>query len=103
MNTASTTAKIQHYENEAYSIGFAVNENMSVSFTEETSTQMNTTKAAGTGAKTRADVELEITTIDVSYTVGGATLGLSNSEHSNDSYTAGDDTTETIVAISLAF
>ena len=103
MNTASTTAKIQHYENSAYSIGFAVNENMSVSFTEEKSEQMNTTKAAGTGAKTRSDVEMEITTIDVSYTVGGATLGLSNSEHSNDSYTSGDDTTETIVAITLAF
>ena len=39
MNTASTTAKIQHYENEAYSIGFAVNDNLSVSYTEETSTQ----------------------------------------------------------------
>ena len=104
MNTASTTAKIQHYENEAYSIGFAVNENMSISFTEETSTQKNnTTKAAGKYSKTRSDVEMEITTIDVSYTVGGATLGLSNSEHSNDSYTSGDDTTETIVAISLAF
>ena len=35
--------------------------------------------------------------------MGGATLGISNSEMSNDSYTAGDDTTETIVAISLAF
>ena len=28
---------------------------------------------------------------------------ISNSETSNDSYTAGDDTTETIVAVSLAF
>ena len=42
---------------------------------------------------------MEITTIDLSYTMGGATLGISNSETSNDSYT-GDDTTETIVAIS---
>ena len=30
---------------------------------------------------------MEITTIDVSYTIGGATLSLSNSEASNDSYT----------------
>ena len=52
---------------------------------------------------TRPSVEMEITTIDLSYTVGGATLGISNSEVSNDSYTAGDDTTESIVAISLAF
>ena len=46
---------------------------------------------------------MEIRTVDVSYTMGGATIGLSNSEHTNDSYTAGDDTTETIFAISLAF
>ena len=101
--TSAGSAATQHYENEAYSIGFAVNENLSVSFTEETSTQKNKAKAALANTATRSDVEMEITTIDVSYTVGGATLGLSNSEHSNDSYTSGDDTTETIVAISLAF
>ena len=60
-------------------------------------------KAALSNTTTRTDVEMEITTIDVSYTMGGATLGLSNSETSNDSYTTGDDTTETIVAITLAF
>ena len=101
--TSAGSAATQHYENEAYSIGFAVNENLSVSFTEETSTQKNKAKAALANTATRSDVEMEITTIDVSYTVGGATLGLSNSEHSNDSHTSGDDTTETIVAISLAF
>ena len=58
---------------------------------------------SATNTVTRPSVELEITTIDLSYTVGGATIGISNSEHSNDSYTAGDDTTETIVALSLAF
>ena len=99
---ATATAALQHYENDAYSIGFAVNDNLSVSFTEENSEQRNVAKSV-TGATTRTNVEMEITTIDVSYTVGGATLGLSNSEHSNDSYTSGDDTTETIVAISLAF
>jgi hypothetical protein len=102
MGGATATAALQHYENEAYSIGFAMNDNLSISYTEETSTQKNKAKSV-TGAVTRTDVEMEITTIDVSYTMGGATLGLSNSEHSNDSYTAADDTTETIVAISLAF
>jgi len=101
MNT-SATAKTQHYENDAYSIGFAVNDNLSISYTEENSEKVVKTTSA-TNTVTRPSVELEITTIDLSYTVGGATLGISNSEHSNDSYTAGDDTTETIVAISLAF
>ena len=97
-----SAAKVQHYENDAYSIGFAVNDNLSISYTEENSEKKN--KATGTtNTVTRSDVEMEITTIDLSYTVGGATLGISNSEMSNDSYTAGDDTTETIVALSLAF
>ena len=97
-----SAAKVQHYENDAYSIGFAVNDSLSVSYTEENSVKKN--KATGaTNTVTRSDVEMEITTIDVSYTVGGATLGISNSEMSNDSYTSGDDTTETIVALSLAF
>ena len=100
--TTKDSAAVQHYENDAYSIGFAVNDNLSISYTEENSEKKN--KATGTtNTVTRSDVEMEITTIDLSYTVGGATLGISNSEMSNDSYTAGDDTTETIVALSLAF
>ncbi len=102
-STSAGTALIQHYENDAYSIGFAVNENLSVSYTEENSERKRKAKAALSNTTTRTDVEMEITTIDVSYTMGGATLGLSNSETSNDSYTTGDDSTETIVAISLAF
>jgi hypothetical protein len=100
---AAGTAVTQHYLNDAYSIGFAVNDNLSVSYTEENSEIKRKAKAAAGNTATRTDVEMEITTIDLSYTMGGATIGVSNSEHSNDSYTAGDDTTETIVAISLAF
>ena len=33
----SATAAVQHYENDGYSIGFAVNDNLSISFTEENS------------------------------------------------------------------
>jgi hypothetical protein len=99
---ATATAANQHYENDAYSIGFAVNDNLSISYTEESSEKKNKAKSVA-GVTTRTDVEMEITTIDVSYTIGGATLGVSNSEHANDSYTTGDDTTETIVAIALAF
>ena len=102
-STAAGAASTQHTENSAYSLGFAVNENLSVSWTEESSDRKRKSKAAAGNTTTRADVEMEIRTVDVSYTMGGATLGLSNSEHTNDSYTAGDDTTETIFAISLAF
>ena len=46
---------------------------------------------------------MEIQTIDVAYTLGGATLGLSQSETTNDSYTQGDEVIETIIALTLAF
>ena len=38
---------------------------------------------------------MEIDTIDVAYTIGGATVSLSQSETTNASYTAGDEVVET--------
>ena len=64
---------------------------------------MQKKKAALANTTTRSDVEMEITTIDVAYTIGGATLGLSNSEVTNDSYSNNTDVTETILALTLAF
>ncbi len=102
MGGAAATDVVQHYENSGYSIGFAVNDALSISYTEENSEKKVKQKSV-VHAITRSDVEMEIVTIDLAYTVGGMTLSLSNSEAQNDSYTTGDDTTETIAAISLAF
>jgi len=103
MTTNATAANVtDHYENEGYSVGFAVNDNLSISFTEEESTKKVKAKSV-TGAITRADKTMEIQTIDVAYTVGGATFSVSTSEASNDSYTTGDDSNEHIFAMSLAF
>ena len=103
MNGAVNTVSTQHYENTAYSIGFAVNDNLSVSFTQEDSQKKQKKKVALANTTTRSDVEMEIQTIDVAYTLGGATLGLSQSETTNDSYTQGDEVIETIIALTLAF
>ena len=80
-----------------------MNESLSVSYTEESSEKKQKAKAALSNTATRTDVEMEIVTIDVAYTIGGATLGVSNSETTNDSYTTGDEVNETIVALTLAF
>tara|TARA_Y200000002_G_scaffold147513_1_gene121934 strand:+ start:4922 stop:6016 length:1095 start_codon:yes stop_codon:yes gene_type:complete len=99
----SAAVVVDHYENKGYSIGFAVNDNLSISFTEEESTKKQKAKATATDAITRSDKTMEIQTIDVAYTVGGATFSVSTSEGTNDSYTTGDDTNEHIFAMSLAF
>ena len=103
MNTAAATDRTDYYANKGYSIGFAANDNLSISFTEEESEKNVKQKAQATDAITRADVTMEIQTIDVAYTVGGATFSVSSSEGTNDSYTTGDDTNEHIFAMSLAF
>ena len=103
MNNTANTVAVQHYDNRAYSIGFAVNDNLSVSYTQEDSEKNQKKKVALANTTTRSDVEMEMQTIDLSYTLGGATLGISQSEVTNDSYTQGDDTKETIFAIALAF
>ena len=76
---------------------------MSSAFTEEESTINRKSKAQATDAITRTDVTMEIQTIDVAYTVGGATFSVSTSEATNDSYVIGDDSNEHIFAMSLAF
>jgi len=103
MNGAAATDKTDYYDNTGYSIGFAVNDNLSVSFTEENSNKNVKQKAAATDAITRSDVEMEIQTIDIAYTMGGATFSVSTSDATNDSYTTGDDSSEHIFAMSLAF
>ena len=60
---------VQHYENTAYSVGFAVNDNLSVSYSEENSDKIQKAKAALSNTTTRSDTEMEMTTIDVSYTL----------------------------------
>ena len=99
----SAAVVVDHYENKGYSIGFAVNDNLSISFTEEESTKKQKSKAQATDAITRSDKTMEIQTIDIAYTVGGATFSVSTSEATNDSYTTGDDSNEHIFAMSLAF
>ena len=100
---AAAAVVTDYYENQGFSIGFAVNDNLSVSFTEENSEINRKSKATATDAITRTDVEMEIQTIDIAYTMGGATFSVSTSDASNDSYTTGDDSSEHIFAMSLAF
>ena len=99
---SNTAAHTKGYENEAYSIGWAVNDALSVSYTNEESTKVAAYDNVA-GVRQDSNVTMEIDTIDLSYTVGGMTIGLSQSETSADSYTTGDEVTETILAVSMAF
>jgi hypothetical protein len=96
----------QYYENDAMAIGFAATDNLSVSYSEETS-ELNkqTMVVAGTAAaaKTDATVEQKITALQAAYTAGGATLSIASKSVENSAYTAAVDRKETVFAVVMAF
>jgi len=103
INTAALAGGVKHYENQALSIGFAVNDNLSVSYEQEKSDAAKRTVVVDNRAHTKANVELEIDTIQAAYTMGGMTLSVSQKDIANDDYVLNKDATETIVAVTMAF
>ena len=90
------TTDVEYYENTGISLGFAVNDDLSVSFTREESEQnMANSSTAG--------VDIEMDSIQVAYSLGGATLSLARADYENVGYVSNEDATETVVAMSFAF
>jgi hypothetical protein len=87
---------IEYYENTGTSIGYAVNDNLSISYTRETAE-----KNMAHSATTTYDIEMD--SIQFAYSLGGATLSVARADYENANYTQDEDATETIVAMTFAF
>ena len=87
---------VDFYENTGYSVGYAVNDAVSVSYTREEST-------ANQSTSTNTTYDVEMDSIQIAYNVGGATLSLARADVENASYTQNNDLVETIIAMSFAF
>ena len=97
--TATRTAgatTVEYYENTGISIGYAVNDDLSVSYTSEDSE-----RSFQTSATTAYDISMD--SVQIAYSLGGATLSIARADYDNVGYTNGIDTTETIIAMSFAF
>ena len=85
----------------------ALNDAVSISYSEETSERKQytgtTNAAAGASPFTRETVEFESTFLMLAYDIGGATIGLTSVESSNSGYVSGADTTKTLATMSMAF
>ena len=88
---ASTNTK---YDNTAYGITFNVNDDLTIGYNNYESEQTSTTNTT-----------LELETIQIAYTMGGATITLAEAEGTNMSYqtTAAFDRDMTTVKLALAF
>jgi hypothetical protein len=91
-----TTTGAQQYDNDGYGITFAVNDDLSIGYNHYESTQDN---------GTAANVTSEATSIQIAYSMGGASIRLASSEGDNMAYqtAAAYDRDMTVLSVSLAF
>jgi len=97
LNVNATGATgIKMYDNAAYGVSFAVNDNLSLSYGNSKSER---SLASGT------TVEVDAKSIQASYTMGGATLNLARTQVENQNYASGsaNDREGNTIALSLAF
>ena len=96
VTTGTALAHAEYYDNTGMSLAFAVNDDLSVSYTREVS-EVN---LANSGTVTY-DVEMD--SVQVAYSLGGATLSIARADVENVGYINGSDLEETIVAMTFAF
>jgi hypothetical protein len=97
--TATRTAgatTIEYYENTGVSVGFAVNDALSVSYTTEES-------QASYQTSTTTAYDVDMNSIQASYSLGGATVSIARADYDNVAYANGVDASDTILAINFAF
>jgi hypothetical protein len=97
-------AAVTNYETDSMGVQFAVNDSLSLSYSVDKSTA--STRANIVSAATRAvktSVESEITSAQVAYNIGGATLGITRTEVDNSDYTANRNEDMTLFTLAMAF
>jgi hypothetical protein len=77
-------------------IGYTINDDLSVSYTEEKSETSHM-------LATTADVEMKVTQMAAAYTMGGMTVSLSSQSYDNVNYTSGVNAKSHILGVAMAF
>ena len=102
-NAGTTTTTAKYFQNDAYSIAFAVNENLTLSYDKLKSTAEKRVLVAATRADTDISTDLEIDTIQAAYNIGGAVVAISLKDIENSGYAQGADIKETTFSLKMAF
>jgi len=88
---------INYYENQAYGVSFSVNDDLTLSYNVHKSKQNHT--------NTGANAELDVSSAQVSYSMGGATIKLAQTDVDSGNYdsSTATDRSGTTLVLSLAF
>lgn len=101
---AVASGELTYYENKFMGIQFDVNDALSVSYNvDESDKVVRSAVALGASAGTTAKTSMELKSIQLAYTTGGATIGIAQAEATNADYTAGKDEAMSSVTLAIAF
>ena len=93
----TTGAKtVEYYENTGMSIGYSINKDVSVSYSREELEQNMLTSETTT-------YDIEVDSVQIAYSLGGATLSVARSDYENKGYVQNEDAKETLIALTFAF
>jgi len=87
------------YDSEIFGIAYAINESLSVSYNEIKQLQM---LGDGVGATQDKNAQ-KATAFNLSYAMGGATLGIQSADVDNSGFTNGQDGKDLTIGLSVAF
>ena len=90
----STAGNTDHYENTLYGLSFAVNDDLSLSWGHQESK-----RTLGNAS----NVEVDVDSVQMSYSMGGASIIVAETDGDNLVYNSANDKGATTVALTLAF
>ena len=91
-----------YFENDAISIGYAVNDALSVSYDKLTSTGHVSNKNQN-NVRVRTDRDLVIESIQLAYNIGGAVVAIGQKDVEGVDYQQGNNEKETVFSLKMAF
>ena len=93
---SNTSGATNYYDNVAYAVSFAVNDNLTLSYGAHDSDR-------DLIGHNNASVEMETSSMQISYNMGGATLAIAHTEVDNSAYSSGTSRDANVIALNLVF
>jgi hypothetical protein len=101
---AVASGELAYYENKFYGIQFDINDSLSISYNNDESEKNQRVAVAGAAtAGTKTVTAMEQDSVQLAYTMGGATIGITQVEVDNADYTAGKNETQSVISLGISF
>jgi hypothetical protein len=105
LTTDASSGDASNYDLKSFGVQFAVNEALTLSYSEEELTKRTRASiVAGAAKAVKTGVASTLTSLQAAYNIGGATIGIARQEMDNAEFsTTGGEETATVLSLAMAF